>query len=258
LSLVGDIAVSLGFKMDVKQLAVPLELAVQKFSQFNWVPRSTLPTLEFFDHWQTADGVVGGKVADVTRNSHSFTKVLRERLSDRVRKSADDVGEFFTAQGLWVAGKSMKDIDDLIAKECKSIWGPHREATPGARPVVPKTPFNDDAWHSARREAILRNITPAEQHPLDSTCRFKLLFAPNPSSGLSMATVYDFRTDTTRPARAEDRLLYHTAVPYVEFKPPDAIARAFDAFMESYFEWHLGHHGWPFVLLLFNFIKKNI
>ena len=84
-------------------------------------------------------------------------------------------------------------------------------------PRVPPTPFNDDAWHSARREAILKGASRAESQPLDAQRRFKLLFPPAEDDP-SVAMVCNFLTDETRPAQPGDRLYMRTNFPYKPFE----------------------------------------
>ena len=108
-------------------------------------------------------------------------------------------------------------------------------------PRVPPTPFNDDAWHSARREAILKGASCAEPQPLDAQRRFKLLFPPAEDDPRSVAMVYNFLTDETRPAQPGDRL--RTNFPYKPFEVSEATERIVDNFMELYFNWHLVGSG---------------
>ena len=96
--------------------------------------------------------------------------------------------------------------------------------------------FNDDAWHSARREAILKGASHSESQPLDAQRRFKLLFR-------SVAMVYNFLTDETRPAEFGDRLYMRTNFPYKPFEVSEATERIVDNFMELYFNWHLVGSG---------------
>ena len=188
---------------------------------------------------------VGGKLSEINRNSHSFTLVLRERFASRLRKTADDTIEFFTDTGVWVTGKSLKDLDDLVAVDCQLVWGTARERRPGEAPRMVPAPFNDDGWHAARKEAILRNVIPAEQCPLDSQCRFKLLFPPDMDALKPHAMVYNFRTEELRPAEPGDRLLNHMESPYKAFQPAAATEEALDAFVQAYFEWHIGSGRGP-------------
>eukprot|EP00969_Alexandrium_andersonii_P362365 15459549-Alexandrium_andersonii.AAC.2 len=151
-----------GFVFVGKQLDEPLTCARHKFPQLPWSEYSQPPTLDFFDQWQVAKSYVGGSQRDLHQNSHSFTLVLRERFAVRLRKTCDDTIEFFNDVGMWVTGKSFKDLDDLIAVDCQLIWTNNRPRQPGDPPRKVPAPFNDDAWHAARREAVLRNVIPAE------------------------------------------------------------------------------------------------
>ena len=108
---------------------------------------------------------------------------------------------------------------------------------------MPPTPFNDDAWHSAQRKAILKGASRSESQPLDAQCRFKLLFPPAEHDPRSVAMVYNFLTDETRPAQPGDRLYMRTNFPYKPFEVSEATERIVDNFMELYFNWHLVGSG---------------
>ena len=174
--------------------------------------------------------------------SHSFTLVLRDFYSDILFKNADDIVELFTTRGVWISCRNVKDLDDAIARDCKWLWAPSGPSRPGEMPCVP-TPFNDDAWHSARREAILKGASRSESQPLDAQCRFKLLFPPAEDDPRSVAMVYNFLTDETRPAQPGDRLYMRTNFPYKPFEVSEATERIVDNFMELYFNWHLVGSG---------------
>ena len=175
--------------------------------------------------------------------SHSFTLVLRDFYSDILFKNADDIVELFTTRGVWISCRNVKDLDDAIARDCKWLWAPSGPSRPGEMPRVPPTPFNDDVWHSARREAILKGASRAESQPLDAQCRFKLLFPPAEDDPRSVAMVYNFLTDKTRPAQPGDRLYMRTNFPYKPFEVSEATERIVDNFMELYFNWHLVGSG---------------
>ena len=85
--------------------------------------------------------------------------------------------ELFTTRGVWISCRNVKDLDDAIARNCKWLWVPSGPSRPGEMPRVPPTPFNDDAWHSARREAILKGASCAESQPwmpsAASSCSFR-------------------------------------------------------------------------------------
>ena len=124
----------------------------------------------------------------------------------------------------------LKDLDDAIARDCVAS-GPSR---PGEMPRVPPTPFNDDAWHSARREAILI---------AQSRSPWMLLFPSAEDDPRSVAMVYNSLTDETRPAQPGDRLYMRTNFPYKPFEVSEATERIVDNFMELYFNWHLVGSG---------------
>ena len=114
---------------------------------------SGLDSIAFLDNWQVAKSAVGANRFRET--SHSFYSDI-----------------------LLILCRNVKDLDNAIARDCKWLWAPSGPSRPGEMPRVPPTPFNDDAWHSARREAILKGASRSESQPLDAQCRFKLLFPP--------------------------------------------------------------------------------
>ena len=59
----------------------------------------------------------------------------------------------------------------------------------------------------------------------------------------SVAMVYNFLTDKTRPAQPGDRLYMRTNFPYKPFEVSEATERIVDNFMELYFNWHLVGSG---------------
>ena len=198
---------------------------------------SGLDSIAFLDNWQVAKSAVGTNTFRET--SHSFTLVLRDFYSDILFKNADDIVELFTTRGVWISCRNVKDLDDAIARDCKWLWAPSGPSRPGEMPHVPPTPFNDDAWHSAQRKAILKGASRSESQPLDAQCRFKLLFPPAEDDPRSVAMVYNFLTDETRPAQPGDR----TNFPYKPFEVSEATERIVDNFMELYFNWHLVGSG---------------
>ena len=239
-TLVADIRHRSGLCFDIKPLDAPLSLAKEKHPSLPWTDRSALSTQVFFDEWQLAKGFVGG--FDVHRNSHSFTRVLRDRYYDKIMKVSDNSVELFTKDGVWIKGRTMTQLDEDIAYDCLELWAPRREVLPGMAPQSVPSPFNDDGWHLKIREAIYKNVQPASSSPLDGDCRFKLLFPPDKKAN-KPAMVYNFRENTMKLAEPNDRLLLAVKRPFQEFTPSEKAAKMLDDFLAKYKEWHISGTG---------------
>ena len=203
--------VSQGLAFTVKALRNPVELARELCPTRGFKRVSGLDSIAFLDNWQVAKSAVGTNTFRET--SHSFTLVLRDFYSHPLQERRRHSGALH-----------------------------HARVRPGEMPRVPPTPFNDDAWHSARREAILKGASRSESQPLDAQRRFKLLFPPAEDDPRSVA-IYNFLTDETRPSQPGDRLYMRTNFPYKPFEVSEATERIVDNFMELYFNWHLVGSG---------------
>ena len=107
-------------------------------------------------------------------------------------------------------------------------------------PRVPPTPFNDDAWHSARHEAILKGASRSESHP---GCPVPLQAALSASRGRPPLSGNGLQLSHRRDASRSARLYMRTNFPYKPFEVSEATERIVDNFMELYFNWHLVGSG---------------
>ena len=107
-----------------------------------------LTRIAFLDNWQVAKSAVGTNTFRETSHSSGFLQ--RHPLQERRRHS----GALHHARGL----DFVPECEGPGRRDCQGLQVALGPVRAGEMPHVPPTPFNDDAWHSARREAILRRL----------------------------------------------------------------------------------------------------